>query len=70
MFAIDLTVPEHICQACNRNTSGTERLRVKRGRKFIASMHVECVFDIAPNETVIAESVPLKKKIIKVKQNG
>lgn len=68
MFILNLNRKEHMCQICNRNTSGTERLRLKRENKFVASMHFECAFGVSWTETVIAESVPLKKNVIKVKQ--
>lgn len=69
MFTLNLNRKEHMCQICNRNTSGTERLRLKRESKFVASMHAECAFGVSWNETVITESIPLEKKVVKIKQN-
>jgi hypothetical protein len=55
---LDLTRPEHMCQVCNRNTCGTERVRLKRGGRFVASMHAQCAFGVRWDEDAIAEPVP------------
>lgn len=36
--------PEHMCAVCNRNTSGCDRVRLRKDGKFVASIHAECAF--------------------------
>ncbi len=54
----DPTRLEHMCQVCNRNTSGCHRVRLRRGGKFVASVHAECALGVSWTEEAIAEPVP------------
>lgn len=57
---------EHMCVACNRNTAGCERMRLRDNTgKFVASIHTECIFDVAlaPDTrpgSIVFEAEPLE----------
>lgn len=51
----------HMCVKCNRNTSGCDRIILRRDGVVVATMHADCAFDEPWTADVTVEGVEFVK---------